>query len=70
VTPLIPALAGALFVAGLLGLVVGPPPTRPGTPTQHGRGRLSNRLARMSRKTRIRALAALVVGTSRCSPAG
>lgn len=61
-TPLIPALAGALFVAGLIGLVVGPPPKRPGTPTSHRAGLLGGRLAKMSRKTRMRGLVALVLG--------
>jgi tight adherence protein B len=62
-TPLIPALAGCLFVAGLIGLVVGPPPPRrPGMPTSHRAGWLSGRLGRMSRKTRMRALVALILG--------
>ena len=61
-TPLIPALAGALFVAGLIGLIVGPPPTRPGTPTSHRRRGAVGRLASMPRTTRVRALAALILG--------
>jgi len=66
-TPLIPALAGALFVAGLIGLVVGPPPQRPGTPTSHRRtllatSLLGGRLVRVSPKTRRRGLIALILG--------
>jgi tight adherence protein B len=63
-TPLIPALGGALFVAGIIGLVVGPPPTLPGTPVKHQQGRLGRRIAQMPRRTRIRALIALLVGVA------
>ena len=61
-TPLIPALGGALVVVGVIGLVVGPPPKLPGTPVNHRKGPLSRRIAQMPRRTRIRALVALLVG--------
>ena len=61
-TPLIPAVGGAVFMTGIIGLIAGPPSKQPGTPTRHRAGRLSGRLGRMSRKTRLRALAALAIG--------
>lgn len=61
-TPLIPALGGAVFVAGIIGLVVGTPQKLPGTPIKHPQGPFTRRIAQMPRRTRIRALVALLVG--------
>jgi tight adherence protein B len=61
-TPLIPAVGGAVFIAGIIGLMAGPPSHQPSTPTRQRAGWLSGRLGRMSRKTRLRAVAALTVG--------
>lgn len=63
-TPLIPAVGGALFVAGIIGLVVGPHAKLPGTPVKHRQGPLSRRIAQMPRRTRIRALIALLAGVA------
>lgn len=60
-TPLIPAVAGALVVAGIIGLITGPPAPKPaGTPRREGV--LGGRLSRVSRKARIRGLIGLGVG--------
>lgn len=61
-TPLFPALGGAMFVAGIIGLVVGPPRRLPGTPRSRQAGRLTARIATVPHKTRIRLLVALLLG--------
>lgn len=61
-TPLIPALGGAVFVAGGIGLVVGPPPKLPGTPASSRSAHVPGWITRMPRRTRIRALVALLLG--------
>jgi len=61
-TPLIPALAGALLVAGVLGLVAGAR-RAPITPSvARPSSRLSVRLASVSTRTKILAVAGLVIG--------
>ena len=62
-TPLIPALAGALIVAGLIGIFVGlrPVPVDEAIPPRR-RSRLRSRLAKMDRRTRILALVGLAAG--------
>lgn len=51
--PLIPALAGALLVAGVIGVIVGSHPTPVTPPAPRRRPRLLARAATVSRRTRI-----------------
>ena len=63
-SPLIPALAGAVFVAGLVGLIAGArgvPEPLPG-PRQRPSSPLATRLARISPRTRILALGGVIAG--------
>jgi len=60
--PLIPALAGALVVAGILGVYAGtrPTPAPPAAPRRPNRTRLAHRLGGLTRTTRL----LLIVGTT------
>ena len=63
-TPLIPALGGALAVAGVIGVIVGlrrtPPP--PPAPPYRPQSRLTSRLTSMDRRTKMLALAGVAAG--------
>jgi tight adherence protein B len=63
VTPLIPALAGGLLVAGLIGIIAGlrHSPQRPPAP-QRSRLTATGRLRSVSQRTRLLLLVGLVVG--------
>ncbi|WP_457255903.1 type II secretion system F family protein [Pedococcus sp. P5_B7] len=65
-TPLVPAVAGALIVAGLLGVVVGlrPRPAPPPAPNRSaiGKGAALFRLAGLDRRTRLLLAAGAAVG--------
>ncbi len=61
-TALLPAVAGALVVAGLLGLVAGLRPTPPRAPKPRTAPPLTARLAHVSRRTRVLLLAGLAAG--------
>jgi Flp pilus assembly protein TadB len=65
-TPLLPAVCGALVVAGLIGMVYAlqPAPPRPPGParTVTGFGRLARRLTQISRRTRILVLGGAAAG--------
>jgi tight adherence protein B len=65
VTPLIPALGGALLVAGLIGVIVGsrrvPQVPAPAAPAQ-GASRWARRAASISRRTQLLAVTGLAVG--------
>ena len=61
---LIPALGGALVVAGIIGVILGVrrTPVAPPAPRRRNQSRLSSRWAGMERRTKILALAGLVAG--------
>lgn len=61
-TPLVPAAAGALLVAGLIGMAVGvrPRPVRTGPPRRAGR--VARRLSSVSRRTRLLLLVGAAAG--------
>ena len=61
-TALLPAVAGALVVAGLLGLVAGLRPTPPRAPAPRTAPPLTARLSTVSRRTRVLLLAGLAAG--------
>jgi uncharacterized membrane protein len=61
-TPLIPALSGALVVAGLIGVIVGMRPAPPRPSAAPTRSRLVSRLTHMSRLTRILLAVGAVLG--------
>ena len=61
-TTLLPAIAGALVVAGLLGIIVGLRPTPPRAPAPRTATPLAARLGRVSRRTRVLLLAGLAAG--------
>ena len=61
---LIPALGGALVVAGIIGVILGVrrTPVAPPAPRRRNQSRLSSRWAGMERRTKILALAGLIAG--------
>lgn len=61
---LIPALGGALVVAGIIGVILGVrrTPVAPSAPRRRNQSRLSSRWAGMERRTKILALAGLIAG--------
>ncbi len=59
----IPALAGALVVAGLIGLALGIRGT-PATPRRASQSRMGPRISAMNRRTKILALAGLIAGAT------
>lgn len=61
---LIPALGGALIVAGIIGVILGArrTPSAPAGPRRHTQSRLSSRLTGMQRRTKILAAAGLIAG--------
>ena len=61
-TALLPAVAGALIVAGLLGIIAGLRPAPARAPAPRTATLLSARLARVSRRTRVLLLVGLAAG--------
>jgi len=61
---LIPALGGALVVAGIIGVILGVrrTPVAPPAPRRRNQSRLSSRWAGMERRTKILAVAGLIAG--------
>jgi tight adherence protein B len=61
---LIPALGGALVVAGIIGVLLGArrTPVAPPAPRRRNQSRLSSRWSGMERRTKILAIAGLVAG--------
>ena len=61
---LIPALGGALVVAGIIGVILGArrTPATPPAPRRGTQSRLSTRLSGMERRTKILAVAGLIAG--------
>lgn len=61
---LIPALGGALVVAGIIGVILGArrTPVAPPAPRRRNQSRLSSRWAGMERRTKILAVAGLIAG--------
>ena len=59
----IPAIAGALVVAGLIGLALGIRGT-PATPRRASQSRMGPRISAMNRRTKILALAGLIAGAT------
>ena len=61
---LIPALGGALVVAGIIGVILGArrTPVAPPAPRRRNQSRLSTRLSGMERRTKILAVAGLIAG--------
>lgn len=63
-TPLIPALSGALFVAGLIGAVLGlrRAPVVTAAPARRSRSRLAVRISEADRRTKLLAVTGLAAG--------
>lgn len=62
---LIPALGGALVIAGIIGVIIGArrTPVTPSTPRRPSQSRLTSRVAGMERRTKILALVGLILGS-------
>ena len=63
-TPLIPALAGALVVGGLIGVIVGvrPAPIREAAPARPNRSGLMSRASRLDKRTKLLLAIGVAVG--------
>lgn len=63
-TPLVPALGGALLVAGLIGVIVGVrrTPVAPASAKRRSQSRLTSRVTGMDTRTRVLALVGLLAG--------